>query len=89
MGRKVKIQKKGKKGVKEKLWILVAIVSMFVYIGWRTLFTIPNHEVYGWLATVCGIFLLVSEAVSMLEGTEHFARLGKNFVPELPVIPNE
>ena len=29
------------------------------------------------LATICGICLAVSETISMLEGAEHFARLGK------------
>lgn len=57
---------------------MIALISMAVYIGWRLFFTIPDHNVYGWLATICGICLAVSETISMLEGTEHFARLGKN-----------
>ena len=56
---------------------MIALISMAVYIGWRLFFTIPDHNVYGWLATICGICLAVSETISMLEGTEHFARLGK------------
>ena len=78
MGKKIKIAKQEKKGTKEKVWIVIALISMAVYIGWRLFFTIPDLNVYGWLATICGICLAVSETISMLEGTEHFARLGKN-----------
>lgn len=89
MGKKIKISKQNQKGTKEKFWIVVALVSMTVYIIWRLFFTIPDHNVYGWLATVCGIFLAVSETISMLEGTEHFARLGKKSAPDMPVVPQE
>ncbi|WP_243125343.1 glycosyltransferase family 2 protein [Clostridium transplantifaecale] len=89
MGKKIKISKQNQKGTKEKFWIVVALVSMTVYIIWRLFFTIPDHNVYGWLATVCGIFLAVSETISMLEGTEHFARLGKKSAPDMPIVPQE
>ena len=87
MGKKIKIAKQEKKGTKEKVWIVIALISMAVYIGWRLFFTIPDHNVYGWLATICGICLAVSETISMLEGTEHFARLGKKSEPDMPVVP--
>lgn len=87
MGKKINISKQNQKGTKEKFWIVVALISMTVYIIWRLFFTIPNHNVYGWLATICGIFLAVSETISMLEGTEHFARLGKKSAPDMPVVP--
>ena len=89
MGKKIKISKQNQKGTKEKFWVVVALVSMTVYIIWRLFFTIPDHSVYGWLATICGIFLAVSETISMLEGTEHFARLGKKSVPDMPIVPRE
>lgn len=89
MKKKLKISKINRKGLKEQVWIWAAIVSMCIYIGWRMFFTIPEHAVYGWLSTICGLFLVVSEAVSMLEGTEHFLRLGKKNEPDMPVVPYE
>ena len=74
MGKKIKIAKQEKKGTKEKVWIVIALISMAVYIGWRLFFTIPDHNVYGWLATICGICLAVSETISMLEA---FCQTGK------------
>ena len=89
MKKKVKIEKSNSKGVRERLWILVAIITMTIYIGWRFIFTIPKHAVYGWVATICGICLAVSEAISMLEGTEHFMRLRRKNEPDMPVVPKE
>ncbi len=89
MKKKVKIEKSNSKGIRERLWILVAIITMTIYIGWRFIFTIPKHAVYGWVATICGICLAVSEAISMLEGTEHFMRLRRKNEPDMPVVPKE
>ncbi len=89
MKKKVKIEKVNSKSLKEKLWIAVAIISMTVYIVWRIFFTIPDRETYGLLALICGIFLVVSETVSMLEGTEHFFRLSKKLEPDMPKVPHE
>ena len=89
MAKKIKIKKSNSKDWKDKLWIIVAVVSMTVYIVWRIFFTIPDYKIYGWLATVCGILLVVSETISMLEGTEHFTRLGKKTTPDMPVVPHE
>ena len=86
MPKKVKIQKENTKRSKETFWIVVAIISMTVYILWRIFFTIPDHKIYGWLATICGILLAVSESISMLEGSEHFVRLRKKVTPEMPVV---
>ena len=44
MGSKVKIKRKNSKGGKEKFWIVVAIISMTVYIVWRIFFTVPEHQ---------------------------------------------
>ncbi len=88
MKKKIRILDHNEKGLKDTLWIAAAIISMTIYILWRIFFTIPEHEIYGWLATICGIFLVVSETVSMLEGTEHFIRLGKKTTPEMPVVPS-
>lgn len=87
MKRKIHIQNHNEKGLKEKLWMAAAILSMTIYILWRIFFTIPEHEVYGWLATVCGIILVVSETISVLEGTEQFIRLGRKMTPDMPVVP--
>ena len=87
MSKKGKIEKKNRKSTKELLWIYIAVISMTVYVIWRIFFTIPGHEIYGWVATICGIFLVASETISMLEGTEHFFRLRKKVMPEKPVVP--
>lgn len=89
MKKKIKVEKSNSKGLKERLWILLAIISMSIYIIWRFVFTIPDHKVYGWVAFICGILLAVSEAVSMLEGTEHFIRLRQKNQPDMPVVPKE
>lgn len=89
MKKKVKIEKRNSKGLKEQLWVLIAIISMVIYIGWRFIFTIPKHQVYGWLAAICGILLAVSEAISMLEGTDHFLRLRRKNEPEMPIVPKD
>lgn len=86
---KTKIKKDNRKSKKELFWIYVAVISMTIYVFWRIFYTIPNHKLYGWLATICGIFLVVSEAISMLEGTEHFFRLRKKIMPEMPIVPHE
>lgn len=88
MRQKIKIQKENTKSSKETFWIIVAIISMVVYIVWRLFFTIPDHQIYGWLATICGILLAVSETLSMLEGSEHFVRLRNKITPEMPEVPH-
>ncbi len=84
---KIKVKKQNQKGKKELFWIWLAMISMTIYILWRVFFTIPNHIVYGWLATICGIILLVSEAASMLEGVGHFFSIRKKNIPNRPNIP--
>lgn len=87
MKKKVKIKKQNAKGRKEIIWLVLASVSMIIYIAWRILYTIPPHEIYGWLAAICGICLVVAEAIAGLEGMEHFVSLGKKTVPDMPEIP--
>lgn len=89
MPRPIKAAQQRESRKKERFWILLASVSMTIYILWRIFFTVPDHEYYGWMATICGIVLVVSEAVSALEGMEHFARLRKKTVPDMPVVPHE
>ena len=84
---KVKIKNVNEKTIKEKFWVWCAIISMTVYVVWRIFFTVPDHNIYGWVATICGIFLVAAETISMLEGTEHFTRLRRKSIPEKPVLP--
>lgn len=84
---KVKIKNVNEKTIKEKFWVWCAIISMTVYVVWRIFFTVPDHNIYGWVATICGIFLVTAETISMLEGTEHFTRLRRKSIPEKPVLP--
>lgn len=53
---KVKIKNVNEKTIKEKFWVWCAIISMTVYVVWRIFFTVPDHNIYGWVATICGIF---------------------------------
>lgn len=86
---KIKIIKQIRKGTKESIWIFVAIISMIVYLGWRFFFTIPDYKVYGYLSAIFGLLLAASEALSMIEGADHFTRLGKKLLPKKPEIPEE
>ncbi|MDC7290150.1 glycosyltransferase [Blautia schinkii] len=89
MTKKAKIEKRNVKSKKETFWVIIAVISMIIYIGWRIFFTLPKREIYGWLAAICGIILVISESVSMLEGAEHFFRLRRKVIPEKPVVPLE
>ena len=64
---KVKIKNVNEKTIKEKFWVWCAIISMTVYVVWRIFFTVPDHNIYGWVATICGIFLVAAETISMWE----------------------
>ncbi|WP_130862559.1 glycosyltransferase family 2 protein [Bacilliculturomica massiliensis] len=87
MARKAKSNTKNSKSGRELAWIYIAVLSMTVYVVWRIFFTIPEHQIYGWFATVCGMLLVASETISMLEGSEHFFRLRKKNMPEKPEVP--
>lgn len=86
---KIKTTRQIKKETRERVWIFTAIISMTVYLGWRFFFTIPDYRVYGYLSAAFGFLLAVSEALSMIEGADHFTRLGKKVLPQRPEAPEE
>lgn len=72
-----------------RVWMWLATVSMTIYILWRIFFTIPSISQYGILAFVCGICLVVAEAISALEAFLHYTDMHHMMVPEKPEIPLE
>lgn len=87
--RKKRGRKKNKKRdtMKDKLWVVIGVLSLCIYAGWRLFFTLPHPEIYGWFTAICGIFLFFAEITSMFEGTEHLLRIRRKKMPKLPVIP--
>lgn len=72
-----------------RVWMWLATISMTIYILWRIFFTIPSIQQYGVLAFVCGILLVVAEAISALEAFLHYSDMHHMVVPEKPEIPLE
>lgn len=72
-----------------RVWMWLATVSMLIYILWRCIYTIPSVREYGTLAFVCGILLVVAEAVSAFEAFLHYSDMHHMVVPEMPEIPPE
>ncbi len=85
--KKVKISntKITKKSHKLLMWLTG--ISMTIYILWRAFFTLPDREVYGFLAFFCGICLLAAEAISAFEAFLHYRDMHNMLVPEKPEIP--
>lgn len=70
-------------------WLIAVFISLIVYTVWRLFFTLPTPSTYGWIATICGVLLIVAEITSLYEGTEHIVRLRDRNMPKLPLIPYE
>lgn len=68
----------------QKILMYAAIVSAVAYLVWRTFFTLPLN--FGVVPLVFGIFLLISEFLSIVERLMQLDQIGKNIQPELPVI---
>ena len=63
-----------------KLMVTVTVIFSFIYIGWRTFFTIPFQ--YGIVSLICGLFLLVVELIGFFEMMVHFAQLSSSKMPK-------
>lgn len=77
---------------KSKLSTVLSIITvafLIVYIGWRILCTLPDYEVYGWVAFVAGIALVIAEAISVMEALIQCWDLNNQYVPKMPEIPEE
>lgn len=68
---------------------ILACVALLIYIGWRVIYTLPDYRIYGWVAFIAGIGLLLAEALSVVEAIVHFWDLNHQYVLPMPVIPEE
>lgn len=72
--------------VKKKLLFIATAISVTLYLGWRTFFTLPFG--YGLPSMVVAVVLLVCEIVAGLEAVEQYLTMINIVEPELPVIPD-
>lgn len=80
-----------KKGKKAGFIILsiAAAICMILYLAWRVLFTLPNWKEFGWVAFIAGVCLVIAEGLSVLEALIHYIDLNRQYMPPMPVIPND
>ncbi|MGN0352648.1 MAG: glycosyltransferase family 2 protein [Roseburia sp.] len=71
----------------KKTVVVLAVLTLLVYIIWRIFFTLPIK--YGTLVVICGIVMLVCEVISAIETIMHLVHSIHLEEPELPVIPDE
>lgn len=76
-----------KKNVGIRVLVIIASISMIIYIVWRAIFTIPDVATYGWITFFCGIFLWIAEALSLAEALANYKELSQYELPEMPIIP--
>ena len=69
---------------KSKVLVASTIISTFIYLLWRTLFTLPRG--YGKLAAAFGIILLLAEIFGMVEQIIHFMSMTVIERPKRPEI---
>jgi len=65
---------------------ITTIIATLLYIGWRTLFTLPLE--FGFVSIAAGLFLLISEFLSALQALDKYGGLSYKDDPELPAIPD-
>lgn len=58
----------------KKMLILVYVVSNFIYLGWRVLFTVPDISL---LSLIIGLILLVAEMIGYLQSLVFYTILWK------------
>lgn len=87
MGKRLQERVKNKGDAKKRVWAVLAIVTSALYLVWRAVFTIPDHRIYGWVSTICGVVLLVAELFAFVESLDAFRHVGRSTVPEMPIIP--
>ncbi|MBP3339964.1 MAG: glycosyltransferase [Lachnospiraceae bacterium] len=68
---------------------MITVIGLLLYIGWRLIFTVPDHEKYGWVASIAGICLLIAETISVIEALIQCWQLSRQYEPPMPVIPEE
>lgn len=71
------------KKINNMLYVFTATFSI-LYIGWRIFFTIPF--LHGTFSLVCGVLLVIAEAMGIFEMLQQFHGMRVNFEPNKPVI---
>lgn len=81
---------KGRSGdneIKNKFWLFFNVGWTILYLGWRTLYTVPTKD--GVLSLIAGVALLVVELLGMLEAFVHYFNMHSIENHEVPVVPPE
>lgn len=67
---------------RNKILVTATVIMSFIYIVWRTLFTIPFG--HGIVAVISGLSLLIVEMIGMLEAGIHFYNMVSIEYPKRP-----
>jgi len=73
--------------MKIKIYFWINTFFSVVYLVWRIFFTIPLG--YGALSVICGVILLVLEALGMVEALIHFMNMSSISDYKVPDVPKE
>lgn len=79
------LEKKTK--LKVAIFFRITTIVSLIYIIWRIFFTIPTG--YGIVSFICGIILVVCEAIGIFEEYEHYVSVAKKLVPTKPELKPE
>lgn len=75
------------KKLKNKLLIIMTVLSTIIYLLWRIFFTLPFGE--GKFAFTWGVMLLAVEVLGMIEAVIHFRSKSSIEYPERPNISDD
>lgn len=67
--------------------MIASVITSFIYIGWRILFTIPIN--YGLISLIAGSALVIAETIGVIEAFSHYKNMSHAVTPEKPEIPIE
>ena len=73
--------------MKIKFFFWINTFFSVLYLFWRIFFTIPFRA--GALSVVCGIILLIFEALGMVEAFVHFTNMNTDHNYKVPDVPKE
>ena len=68
---------------------ILTLITMIIYVVWRTGWTLPSIEKYGILIFVLGVLFLIAEIASIVEALVHCVDTMNKYEPEMPQIPDE
>ncbi len=71
---------------KQKLWLILLVVTTVIYIGWRLFFTLPIG--YGLVSLIAGISLFAAELISHLEAIIHMNCITRSRDISMPDVPH-